>query len=148
MSMGLKAMHAGHSTVLIGRRYLEHGFLDVAMRLFVRNAAQVEKRDWTLLVEHLMDRQRIVDAVRVCEIGDVPVPCARLLALGDASLRRKDIEAAIRFYELGDADRKRWARVVDLLSARPDQERRAIALAERYLVGEAPTVELRLAAAN
>src|SRR5881396_1906669 len=140
--------HVDHSTVLIGRRYLEHGFLDVAMRLFVRNAAQVEKRDWTLLVERLMDRQRIVDAVRVCEIGDVPVPCARLLALGDASLRRKDIEAAIRFYELGDADRKRWARVVDLLSARPDQERRAIALAERYLVGEAPTVELRLAAAN
>src|SRR6266403_633466 len=52
--------------------------------------------------------------------GDVPVPCARLLALGDASLRRKDIEAAIRFYELEDADRKRWARVVDLLSARPE----------------------------
>jgi len=38
--------------------------------------------------------------------------------------------------------------VVDLLSARPDQERRAIALAERYLVSEVPEVELRLAAAN
>src|SRR5207247_9932472 len=124
MSMGLKAMHAGHSTVLIGRRYLEHGFLDVAMRLFVRNAAQVEKRDWTLLVERLMDRQRIVDAVRVCEIGDVPVPCARLLALGDASLRRKDIEAAIRFYELGHAAQTRWARRVDLLSPALAEERR------------------------
>ena len=146
--MGLKPMHAGHSTVFIGRRYLERGFLDVAMRLFVRNAALVEKRDWALLVERLMDRHRIVDAVRACEIGGVPVPRVQLLALGDGSLRRKDFEAAIRFYELGDADRKRWARVVDLLSARPDQERRAIALAERYLVGEAPTVELRLAAAN
>ena len=146
--MGLKAMHVSHSRVLIGRRYLEHGFLDVAMRLFVRNAAQVEKRDWSLLVERLMDRHRIVDAVRVCEIGGVPVPCAQLLALGDGSLRRKDFEAAIHLYELGNADRERWARVVDLLSARPDQERRAIALTERYLVGEAPKVELRLAAAN
>jgi hypothetical protein len=148
MSMGLKPMHAGHSTALIGRRYLEHGFLDVAMRLFVRNAAQVEKRDWTLLVERLMDRHRIVDAMRACEISGVPVPCAQLLALGDGSLRRKDVEAAIRLYELGNADRERWARVVDLLSARPDQERRAIALAERYLVSEAPKVEQRLAAAN
>ena len=146
--MGLKTIQASHSTVLIGRRYLEHGFLDVAMRLFVRNAALVEKRDWTLLVERLMDRQRIVDAVRVCEIGGVPVPCAQLLALGDGYLRRKDLDGAIRLYELGDADRERWARVVDLLSARPDQERRAIALAERYLVSEAPKVELQLAAAN
>src|SRR5436305_14390036 len=86
MSMGLKAMHAGHSTVLIGRRYLEHGFLDVAMRLFVRNAAQVEKRDWTLLVERLMDRQLIVVAVRVCGIGYVDVLCARLHAFCDESL--------------------------------------------------------------
>ena len=146
--MGLKPMHAGHSTVLIGHRYLERGFLDVAMRLFVRNAALVEKRDWALLVERLMDRHRIVDAVRACEIGGVPVPRVQLLALGDGSLRRKDFEAAIRLYELGDADRERWAQVVDLLSARPDQERRAIALAERYLVSEVPEVELRLAAAN
>jgi len=85
-------MHAGHSTVLIGRRYLERGFLDVAMRLFVRNAAMVEKRDWALLVERLMDRHRIVDAVRACEIGGVPVPRVQLLALGDGSLRRKDFE--------------------------------------------------------
>src|SRR5438874_12409654 len=99
MSMGLKAMHVGHSAVLIGRRYLERGFLDVAMRLFVRHAALVEKRDWTLLVERLMDRHRIVDAVRVCELGGVPVPCAQLLALGDGSLQRKDFEAALRRYE-------------------------------------------------
>ena len=146
--MGLKPMHAGHSTVFIGRRYLERGFLDAAMRLFVRNAALVEKRDWALLVERLMDRHRIVDAVRVCEIGGVPVPRAQLLALGDGSLQRKNFEAAIRLYELGDADRERWARMVDLLTGRPDQGRRAIALVERYLVSEAPKIEPRLAAAN
>jgi len=146
--MGPKSMHASHSAVLIGRGYLEHGFLDVAMRFFVRNAALVEKRDWNLLVERLMDRHRIVDAVRVCELGDVPVPCVQLLALGDGYLRRKDFEGAIRLYELGEADRERWARVVDLLAARPDQERRAIALAERYLVRERPEVELGLAAAS
>src|SRR3989441_7448220 len=90
VEMGLKPMHASHSTVLIGRRYLEHGFLDVAMRLFVRNAALVEKRDWSLLVERLMDRHRIVDAVRVCEIGGVPLPCAPLLPPCDGSLPPKD----------------------------------------------------------
>jgi hypothetical protein len=73
--------------------------------------------------------------------------CARLLALGDEHLRRNDFDGAIHLYELGDADQERWARVIDLLTARPDQERRAIALAERYLVGEAPKVERRLAAA-
>jgi len=146
--MALKPMHASHSKVLIGRRYLEHGFLDVAMRLFIGNAALVEKRDWDLLVERLMDRHRIVDAVRVCEIGDVPVPCAQLRALGDGCLRRKDFEGAIRLYELGEAERERWGRVVDLLTARPDQERRAIALAERYLVSEGRPSELSLAAAS
>ena len=78
----------------------------------------------------------------------MPVPCVQLLALGDGYLRRKDFEGAIRLYELGEADRERWARVVDLLAARPDQERRAIALAERYLVRERPEVELGLAAAS
>ena len=146
--MGLTPMHASRSTVLIGRRYLEHGFLDVAMRLFVRNAAQVEKRDWNRLVHALMDRHRIADAVRACEIGRVPLPCARLLALGDEHLRRNDFDGAIHLYELGDADQERWARVIDLLTARPDQERRAIVLAERYLVSEAPKVEQRLAVAN
>lgn len=145
--MALTATHASRSTVLIARRYLEQGFLDVAMRLFVRSGAQVEKRDWNRLVHLLMDRHRIADAVRVCEIGGVPLPCARLLALGDEHLRRNDFDGAIHLYELGDADQERWARVIDLLTARPDQERRAIALAERYLVGEAPKVERRLAAA-
>jgi len=146
--VGLSPTHASRSTVLIGRRYLEHGFLDLAMRLFVRHAALVEKRDWNRLVQRLMDRHRIADAVRVCEIGGVPLPYAQLLALGDEHLGRKDFEGAIRLYELGDADRERWARMVDLLTGRPDQGRRAIALVERYLVSEAPKIEPGLAAAN
>ena len=60
----------------------------------------------------------------------------------------KDFEGAIRLYELGDADRERWAPMVDLLTGRPDQGRRAIALVERYLVSEAPKIEPGLAAAN
>jgi len=74
---------------------------------------------------------KIIRPVRVCEIGGVPLPCAQLLALGDGRLGWKDVEGAIRLYELGDADRERGARVIDLPTARPDQERRAIALAER-----------------
>jgi len=85
MSMGLSPTHASRSTVLIGRRYLEHGFLDLAMRLFVRHAALVEKRDWNRLVQRLMDRHRIADAVRVCEIGGVPLPYAQLLAVTSTS---------------------------------------------------------------
>jgi len=88
MSMGLSPTHASRSTVLIGRRYLEHGFLDLAMQLFVRHAALVEKRDWNRLVQRLMDRHRIADAVRVCEIGGVPLPYTQLLALGDEHLGR------------------------------------------------------------
>src|SRR3989442_13982320 len=109
MSMDLKPMHAGHSTAFIGRRYLERGFLDVAMRLFVRNAAMVEKRDWALLVERLMDRHRIVDAVRACEIGGGPGPRGQLPTLGGGSLRRKDVQAGIRRYQPGEADRRRCA---------------------------------------
>jgi len=144
----LHASDADHSKVRIGRGYLAHGFLDAAMRLFCSNAALVEKRDWRLLVEHLMDRHRVSDAMFVCEVGDVPVPRAQLLALGDGCLRRRNVESAIRFYELGDADRERWSRVVDVLTASPGQERRAIEIAERHLVGEEPIVELRAAAAR
>jgi hypothetical protein len=142
------ASHADHSKVRIARGYLAHGFLDAAMRLFCSNAALVEKRDWRLLVEHLMERQRVSDAMLVCEVGDVPVPREQLLALGDGCLRRRNLDSAIRFYELGDADRERWSLVLDALTASPDQERRAIEIAERHLVGEEPIVELRAAGAR
>ncbi|HEV7733148.1 MAG TPA: hypothetical protein VGR62_13340 [Candidatus Binatia bacterium] len=122
------------SEVLVGRRYLERGFVDTALRLFVRNAAHVETADWLLLVERLMERNRVADVVRVCELGDVPLPRERLLALGDAALRRRDVDGAKTLYELADADRERWAAFVDVLSALPERERLALSLAERYLV--------------
>ena len=67
-------MSTKSSEVLVGRRYLERGFLDAAMKLFVRNAPVVEPDDWTRLSERLMERNRIPDVVRVCEVGGVPLP--------------------------------------------------------------------------
>ena len=44
------------------------------MRLFVKNAELVTAADWTRLAERLLERNRIPDAVRVCELGAVPLP--------------------------------------------------------------------------
>jgi hypothetical protein len=129
-------MPASESEVLVGRRYLERGFLDAAMRLFVRNAGLVVAEDWTHLADRLVDRNRIADAVRVCELGAVPLPRERLLAAADGFLRRKDVDAALRLYELVGAERERWARLVDVLTGIPERERQAIEIAERHLAGE------------
>lgn len=132
--MKAKTTEAMQSRVLVGRRYVERGFLDTAMRLFAQNSAVVEPHDWTDLADRMIERDRIADAVRVCEVGGVPLPRERLLALGDRYLERRDTERAIHFYELGTADQERWSRVVDVLTNSPEQELRAIDLAERYLV--------------
>ena len=139
--MRAKTTQAMQSRVLVARRYVEHGFLDAAMRLFAQNQAEVEPSDWTDLAEKMIERDRIADAVRVCEVGGVPRPRERLLALGDHYLQRRDTDRAIRFYETGTADQDRWSRVVDVLTNLPDQELRAIDLAERYLVGQPPLGE-------
>src|SRR5216684_770657 len=131
------SMPASESEVLVGRRYLERGFLDAAMRLFVRNAELVMAADWASLAERLLERNRIPDAVRVCELGGVPLPRERMLVAADASLRRKDVDGAMRLYELAGADRERWAKLVDVLTALPDRERQAIEIADRHLGGEA-----------
>lgn len=122
------------SQVLIARRYLERGFLDTAMRLMVRNAADVETRDWTLLVERLMERGRIVDVVQVCALGGVELPREQLLAIGDARLRARDFDGAKLLFEIAEADTARWERFVDVLTSLPGQERLAVQLAERHLV--------------
>ncbi len=127
------------SEVLVGRRYLERGFLDAAMRLYLRNADAVDPADWTRLAERLMERSRIPDVVRVCEIGSVPLPRERMLALADEHLRRKDVDTAIRLYELGGADRERWVRLVDVLTGLPDRERLAIEVTERHLEADGPS---------
>jgi hypothetical protein len=111
-----------HAEVEVARRYLNHGFLDAAMRVFGRHAAQVTPDDWTLLVRCLVERGRIAEAVEVCRMGDVPFPREELLTLGDRHLRRRDIDGAINYYELADADDDRWNVVVDLLSRLPGRE--------------------------
>jgi hypothetical protein len=121
------------SEVLVGRRYLERGFVDAAMRLFVRNAEAVESDDWARLAERLMERNRIPDVVRICELGGVPLPRERMLAIADDHLHRRDVDTAIRLYELAGADRERWAGLVDVLTALPDRERLAIEVTARHL---------------
>jgi hypothetical protein len=59
-----------------------------------------------------MERSRIPDVVRVCEVGGVPLPRERMLGIADEHLRRKDVDTAIRLYELAGADRERWAHLV------------------------------------
>ncbi len=131
-------MPASESEVLVGRRYLERGFLDAAMRLFVRNAELVTAADWTRLAERLLERNRVPDAVRVCELGGVPLPRERLLAAADGFLKRKDIDAAVRLYELVGADRERWTKLVDILTSLPDRARQAIEIVERHLGSRTP----------
>src|SRR5262245_48145977 len=135
------------SEVLVGRRYLERGFLDAAMKLFLRNAPIVEPEDWHQLAERLMERNRIPDVVFVCERGAVPLPREEMLAKGDEHLRRKDVDTVIRLYELAGADRQRWVRLVDTLTGLPDRERLAIEVTERHLQpsGEDSTAPLRVA---
>jgi hypothetical protein len=121
------------SEVIVGRRYLERGFLDAAMKLFVRNAPAVEPGDWTFLAERLMERSRIPDVVHVCETGGVPLPRERMLGIADEHLKRKDVDTTIRLYELAGADDERWTHLVDVLSGLPDRERLAIEMTERHL---------------
>jgi len=140
-------MPTGKSAITVGRRYLERGFVDAAMKLFLRNAGDVEASDWSQLAECLMERNRVPDVVRVCELGAIPLPRERMLSLGDARLRRRDIDSALRLYELADADRERWTRMLDALTGLPDRERQAIELAERHLGDEdeaAPTPRMRV----
>src|SRR2546427_13110221 len=101
-------MPASESEVLVGRRYLERGFLDAPMKLFWRNAELVTASDWTSLADRLMERNRINDAVRVCKLGAVPLPRDRFHSLCDAALKPKDIDGAMRVYGVADADRDRW----------------------------------------
>jgi hypothetical protein len=130
------------SEVAVARRYLDHGFLDVAMRIFGRNVAQVRSDDWRLLVDRLLDRGRVAEAVETCRMGGVPLPRRELLALGDRRLHCKDVDAAIHYYELARADQERWTDVVDVLTRLPARELQAIAVAERHLVPRPASVGL------
>jgi hypothetical protein len=127
-------MASKQADVLVGRRYLGRGYLDQAFELFSRNADVVAQADWSLLRDKLLDRGRIQDMVRVCELGHVPMPSEQLIARGDKALKTKDIDLAIDLFELAEADRERWEKVVDVLIEMPERKRQAVAIADRYLV--------------
>jgi hypothetical protein len=126
---------------LVGRRYLERGFLDAAMKLFVRNVGEVTAADWTALVDRLMERNRVTDVVTVCGLASIPLPRERMLELGDRALRRRDVDAGLRFYELGKADRERWGMMLDVLTTYPDRERQAVEVVARHLGEESEALE-------
>jgi hypothetical protein len=127
--------------VVVARRYLEHGFVDAAMRIFARRAPQVTADDWQQLVTRLLERGRVNDAVDVCRLGDIPLPRQELLTLGDRQLRRKDVDGAIHYYELAGADLGRWSALVDVLTRLPGRELHAVEMAGRHLLAtEEPAV--------
>jgi hypothetical protein len=129
-------MPSKQADVLVGRRYLTRGYLDQALELFTRNADVVASADWCLLRDRLLDRGRIQDMVRVCELGHVPIPSEQLIVRGDKALKTKDIDLAIDLYELAGADAPRWERVVDVLIEMPDRKRQAVTIADRYLIDQ------------
>jgi hypothetical protein len=130
-------MSSKQADILVGRRYLAKGYLDEALELFTRNADAVGAHDWAGLRDKLLERGRIQDMVRVCDLGHVPIPSEQLLARGDKALLTKDIDTMIDLYELAGADRARWEKVVDVLVEMPERKRQAVAIADRYLVDSA-----------
>jgi hypothetical protein len=132
-------MPSKEADILVGRRYLIKGYLDQALELFTRNAASVAPQDWTDLRDKLLERGRIQDMVRVCDLGHVPIPREQLLARGDKALITKDIDLVINLFELANADRPRWEKVVDVLIEMPERKRQAVSIADRYLVDPAET---------
>jgi hypothetical protein len=142
-------MRLRESEVVVGRRYLGRGFIDAAMHLFARNAALVRAADWNTLVDRLMDRRRIADVVRVCELAGIPLPSERLLELGDTALARRDVESAKSFYEIAGADTGRWSRLLDVLIGVPEYRQLALAIADRHLAqGRAEPGPAEVAAAS
>jgi hypothetical protein len=132
-------MPSKEADVLVGRRYLAKGWLDQALELFTRNADIVGANDWHGLRDKLLERGRIQDMVRVCQLGHIALPTEALLARGDKGLITKDIDLVIDLFELAGADRARWEKVVDVLVDMPDRKRQAVSIADRYLVDAADT---------
>ena len=122
--------------IVVARRYLDHGFVDASMRIFARRAANVTAADWQQLVSRLLERGRVNDAVDIRRLGEIPLPRQELLTLGDRQLRRKDVNLAIHYYELAEADHERWSALVDVLTRLPGRELHALEMAERHLLAD------------
>jgi hypothetical protein len=56
------ASSRAQAEIVVARRYLDHGFVDAAMRIFAA-APQVPPADWQQLVVRLLERGRVNDAV-------------------------------------------------------------------------------------
>ncbi len=69
-----------------------------------------------------------------------PITRERMLAAADGLLKRRDVDGAMRLYELAGAERDRWLRLVDVLTSLPDRERQAVEVADRHL-GPEPAAE-------
>ena len=133
-------MPSKQADVLVGRRYLAKGYLDQALEFFTRNADSVGDPDWVSLRDKLLERGRIQDMVRVCDLGHVPMPREQLLNRADKALLTKDIDLVIDLFELAEADRPRWEKVVDVLIEMPERKRQAVSIADRYLVDPSEAV--------
>jgi hypothetical protein len=135
-----------HSEVVVGRRYVEHGFLDAALRIFSRRTALVTEQDWSGLMDGLLERGRVTDAVAVCQMGNLPFPREQLLELGDRAVKRRDIESALHYYELVGADRERWSAFVDVLVRLPGRELQAMEVTQRHLLEDPSSLPLAASA--
>jgi hypothetical protein len=60
-----------------------------------------------------MERNRIPDVVRVCEVSGYPLARAGAGGSPTIPLRRKDVGTP-SLYQLASADRERWAHLVDV----------------------------------
>jgi hypothetical protein len=127
-------MPSKQADILVGRRYLAKGYLDQALELFTRNADHAGEQDWISLRDKLLERGRIQDMVRVCDLGHIAMPREQLLQRADKALLTKDIDLVIDLFELAEADRPRWEKVVDVLIEMPERKRQAVSIADRYLV--------------
>jgi hypothetical protein len=137
-------MPSKEADVLVGRRYLSRGYIDQALELFTRNADTVGAEDWERLRDKLLERGRIPDMVRVCELGHVAIPRDALLERGDRALITKDVDLVLDLFELAEADRGRWEKVLDVLIEMPERKRQAVAIADRYLVDRAEPAPVRV----
>jgi hypothetical protein len=94
----------------------------------------VTAQDWSGLMDGLLERGRVQDAVVVCQMGGLPFPREQLLTLGDQAVKRRDIDGAVHYFELVGADRQRWSNLVDLLVRLPGRELQAMEVTQRHLL--------------
>jgi hypothetical protein len=108
----------------------------------------VGAEDWERLRDKLLERGRIPDMVRVCEVGKVAIPRERLLERADRALVTKDVDLVLDLYELAEADRGRWEKLLDILIEMPERKRQAVTIADRYLIDRAEPAPARVRAGS